>query len=94
MARTSTTVEDPNLVTTKNVDKQGRVYLGSEFKNATVRIVVENMDDDDYDDDDEPDESAFARELSQESIADQYGDDYFGENPDWADDLPDLGENA
>ena len=91
MARTTTTVEDPNLVTTKNVDKQGRVYLGSEFKNATVRIVVETMDDDD---DDEPDDSAFARELSRESVADRYGDDCFGENPDWAEELPNLGENA
>ena len=63
------------------------MYLGSEFKNATVRIVVETMDD-------EPDDSAFARELSRGSIADRYGDDYFGENPDWADDLPDLGGNA
>jgi hypothetical protein len=87
MARTTTTVEDPTLVTTRNVDKQGRVYLGSEFKNATVRILVETMDD-------EPDDSAFARELSRGSIADRYGDDYFGENPDWADDLPDLGGNA
>ena len=86
MARTTTTVEDPTLVTTKNVDKQGRVYLGSEFKNATVRIVVETMDD-------EPDDSAFARELSRESVADRYGDDYFGENPDRAEELPNLGEN-
>lgn len=40
------------------------------------------------------DESAFARELSRKAIANQYGDDYFGQNPGWADDLPDLGENA
>lgn len=40
------------------------------------------------------DDSAFARRLSRASIANQYGDDYFAENPDWADDLPDLGENA
>lgn len=39
------------------------------------------------------DESAFARELSRKSIADQHGDDYFAQNPGWADDLPDLGEN-
>lgn len=31
---------------------------------------------------------------SMETVADRYGDDYYGENPDWADDLPDLGENA
>ncbi|PSQ46883.1 hypothetical protein BRD12_07940 [Halobacteriales archaeon SW_12_67_38] len=24
----------------------------------------------------------------------RHGDDYYGENPDWADDLPDLGESA
>jgi hypothetical protein len=40
------------------------------------------------------DESAFARELSRKSIANQHGDDHFAENPGWADDLPDLGENA
>jgi predicted ArsR family transcriptional regulator len=40
------------------------------------------------------DDSAFARRLSRKSIADTYGDDYFAENPGWADDLPDLGENA
>lgn len=40
------------------------------------------------------DESAFARRLSRKSIANNYGDDYFGTHPDWADDLPDLGENA
>jgi predicted ArsR family transcriptional regulator len=39
-------------------------------------------------------ESAFARRLSRKSIAEQYSDDYFGSNPGWADDLPDLGENA
>jgi DNA-binding MarR family transcriptional regulator len=26
-------------------------------------------------------ESAFARQLSRKAIADQYGDDYFGQNP-------------
>jgi predicted ArsR family transcriptional regulator len=40
------------------------------------------------------DESAFARELSRKSIANQHGEDHFAENPGWADDLPDLGENA
>lgn len=29
-----------------------------------------------------------------EGISRRHGDDYYGENPDWADDLPDLGENA
>lgn len=45
-------------------------------------------------DESEPDESAFARELSRKSIANQYGDDWYGQNPDWADGLEDLGENA
>lgn len=27
-------------------------------------------------------------------ISRRHGDDYHGENPDWADDLPDLGEGA
>ena len=40
------------------------------------------------------DDSAFARAVSRKSIAEQYGDDYFAQNPGWADDLPDLGENA
>lgn len=40
------------------------------------------------------DESAFARQLSRKSIAHQYGDDYFGRNPEWADELEDLGENG
>ena len=26
-------------------------------------------------------------------ISDQFGDDYFGQNPNWADDLEDLGED-
>lgn len=42
----------------------------------------------------EEDESAFARDLSRKAIAEQYGDDYFAENPGWADGLEDLGENA
>ena len=29
-----------------------------------------------------------------EGVSRRHGDDYYGENPDWADDLPDLGENA
>lgn len=40
------------------------------------------------------DDSEFARRLSRKSIATRYGDDYFAENPDWAEELPDLGENA
>lgn len=40
------------------------------------------------------DESAFARQASRHAIANQYGDDYFRQHPEWGDDLPDLGENA
>lgn len=29
-----------------------------------------------------------------EGISRRHGDDFYGENSDWADDLPDLGENA
>ena len=29
-----------------------------------------------------------------EHISRRHGDDYYGENPEWDDDLPDLGENA
>lgn len=42
----------------------------------------------------ESDDSAFARRLSRKSIVEQYGDDYYGENPGWASELEDLGENA
>jgi hypothetical protein len=90
MARTTTTVEDPDLVVTKTVDSNGRLYLGTDYESKEVRVVVETIEDDES----EPDESAFARELSRKAIANQYGDDYFGENPDWADDLEDLGENS
>lgn len=86
MGRTTTTVEDPDLVTTKNTDKQGRVYLGSDFKNGKVRIVVESIEED------ERDESAFARELDRRSGWGE--DDDYANNPGWADDLEDLGENA
>ena len=90
MARTTTTVEDPDLVATKNVDSSGRVYLGADYKDSKVRVVVEAIEDEA----DDPDESAFAREASRRAIATRYGDDYFGTNPEWADDLGDLGENA
>lgn len=32
--------------------------------------------------------------VSLDAIEDRYGDDYYGRTDDWADDLPDLGENA
>jgi hypothetical protein len=86
MAKTTTTVEDPDLVTSKNVDGNGRVYLGTDYADKKVRVVVERLDDES-----KPDESAFARELSRKSIA-THEDDYFDKNPDWADDLEDIGE--
>lgn len=30
--------------------------------------------------------------LSMDAIEDRHGDDWFGRNPEWADELPDLGE--
>lgn len=40
------------------------------------------------------DGSRAAAYLSWKAINDRYGDDWFGQNPGWADDLEDLGENA
>lgn len=40
------------------------------------------------------DEGRFASYLSWKAITERYGDDYYGQNPGWADGLPDLGENA
>lgn len=45
MGRTTTTVEDPDMVAKKNVDKDGRVYLGKSFAESEVRIVVEVIED-------------------------------------------------
>lgn len=97
--------ENP-IVTTKDVasaldctteaarQKLTRLHEKGRVKRRTVgsRAVVWWLAADG--DSDSGDESAFARELSRKSIANQYGDDYFGSNPGWADDLPDLGENA
>ena len=47
MAGTTVTVEDPDFVQTKGVDGSGRVYLGGDYANATVRVVVETIEDDD-----------------------------------------------
>ena len=88
MAGTTVTVEEPDLVETKSVDASGRLYLGKGYEGANVRVIVERVEKDD-----EEDESAFARGLSQKSIANQH-DDYYTNNPDWDEDLPDLGENA
>lgn len=59
-----------------------------------VLAVLDALAEDDAAIEAEEDESAFARELSRRAIANQYGDDYFAENPGWAADLDDLGENA
>lgn len=32
--------------------------------------------------------------VSLEAVEARYGDDYYGQSDEWADDLPDLGENA
>ena len=32
--------------------------------------------------------------LSMDAAEEQLGDDWYGQNPDWADDLPDLGERG
>lgn len=77
------------------MDERGRLLIPQPIREAldvedqeTLVEVVVRVDDDEHD------ESAFARHLSRKSIAEQYGDDYFGENPDWARGLEDLGENA
>ena len=44
MAGTTVTVEDPDFVQTKGVDGSGRVYLGGDYANATVRVVVETIE--------------------------------------------------
>lgn len=75
------------------MDERGRLYvpqpvreeLGVEGEEVNVEITVRHEGSDD---------SAFARRLSRKSIAEQYGDDYFGQNPGWAGELEDLGENA
>jgi hypothetical protein len=38
-------VEKPDLHETKSVDKQGRVYLGTDFAEKDVEIVVEVVDE-------------------------------------------------
>ena len=40
------------------------------------------------------DGSRAAAYLSWKAIDDRYGDDWFGQNPWWVDDLENLGENA
>lgn len=96
--RTTIIVPNPSLVESKAVDDSGRVYLGKEYAGETVRLIIERNDEPDETPEtpETPaaDESAFARELSRQSIASQYGDDYFSTHPGWDEDLPDLGENA
>jgi len=40
------TIDDPDTVSTKKVDGQGRVYVGRDFRGRDVRVVVEVIDDD------------------------------------------------
>lgn len=40
------TIDDPELVEKKNVDKQGRVYLTSSLAGKRVRVAVEVLDED------------------------------------------------
>lgn len=44
MADTSVTVDEPDLVTDKSVDSSGRLYLGRDFADKHVRLVVKEMD--------------------------------------------------
>ena len=53
MAGTTVTVEDPDFVETKGVDGSGRVYLGGDYADATVRIVVETIEDESKAEDDD-----------------------------------------
>lgn len=40
------TIEDPDSVTTKKVDGQGRVYVGRDYRGKRVRVVLETIEDD------------------------------------------------
>jgi hypothetical protein len=44
---TKVTVPDPDLLTTKRVDNAGRLYLGQEFAETEVHVVIESLDDGD-----------------------------------------------
>lgn len=50
-------IADPDDVTTKRTDKSGRLYLGKEYQDVEVRVVVKITDptpsDKDEEDDDE-----------------------------------------
>lgn len=43
MTDTSVTVDEPDLVSDKDVDSSGRMYLGRDFADTHVRIVVKEM---------------------------------------------------
>lgn len=47
MADTTVTVDDPDAVEKKDVDSSGRVYLGKDYADERVRIVIERLDDND-----------------------------------------------
>lgn len=37
---TSTTVDDPDIVETKNVDGNGRIYVGQDYAYDSVEVVL------------------------------------------------------
>lgn len=39
------TIEDPEIHGTKNVDSNGRLYLGEQYANDRVRVTVELVDE-------------------------------------------------
>lgn len=39
------TIDKPALVETKRVDKSGRVYLGKQYRDSHVRVVIESLED-------------------------------------------------
>jgi hypothetical protein len=45
MADSKIIVEDPEYVQKKTVDGNGRLYLGKEFAEMDVRVILEVLDD-------------------------------------------------
>lgn len=46
MTKSKVIVEDPDYVRKKTVDGNGRLYLGQEFAERNVRVVLEMLEDD------------------------------------------------
>lgn len=42
---TTVTVKDPEMVVTKSVDKSGRLYLGNDYAEKRVRVVIESVEE-------------------------------------------------